>query len=77
MRNRYAICNETFEAMPWAEAFELARSIGYTGLEIAPFTLGPDAFHMITASRIVSAAQVRICKSLVFTGCLPRPKATT
>ncbi len=77
MRNRYAICNETFEAMPWAEAFELARSIGYTGLEIAPFTLGPDAFH-ITDQRRRDLSRRPKCdlQVLVFIGCLPRPKAT-
>ena len=59
MTFRYAICNETFEEMPWSEAFELARSIGYTGLEVAPFTLGPDAFHISDQRRreLVEAAR--------------------
>jgi sugar phosphate isomerase/epimerase len=36
---RYAICNETFEGWDHARVCRLVGSLGYQGLEIAPFTL--------------------------------------
>ncbi len=46
---KFAICNETFQDMPMEAAFEMARSCGYTGIEIAPFTMNKDA-RQITAN---------------------------
>jgi sugar phosphate isomerase/epimerase len=38
---RYAICNETFEGWDHARVCRYVAGLGYQGLEIAPFTLGP------------------------------------
>lgn len=36
---RFAVCNEMFESLSLSETAKLAASIGYEGLELAPFTL--------------------------------------
>ena len=39
---KFAICNETFQHLPFSAQCQLAADIGYIGLEIAPFTLADD-----------------------------------
>lgn len=48
---KFAICNETFQAWPFEKAFAFARECGYTGIEIAPFTIHSDAREISAAKR--------------------------
>ena len=36
---KLGICNETFQDWPFEKAFKCAKELGYTGIEIAPFTI--------------------------------------
>lgn len=40
---KYAACNEMFGNRPFVDTFSTLRELGYTGVEIAPFTLNFDA----------------------------------
>ncbi len=46
---KFAICNETFQDRSFAEQCRTASDLGYTGLEIAPFTL-TDTVQALTVS---------------------------
>jgi sugar phosphate isomerase/epimerase len=48
---RYAICNETFEGWDHERVCRLVASAGYTGLEVAPFTLAPRVTDISAAER--------------------------
>jgi sugar phosphate isomerase/epimerase len=48
---KFAICNETFQDWPIDRAFAFAADCGYTGVEIAPFTLGTSATEISPARR--------------------------
>jgi sugar phosphate isomerase/epimerase len=47
---KFGICNELFENWPWERLCDFVRSIGYQGIEIAPFTLAESA-ERITPQR--------------------------
>ncbi|HEY2839251.1 MAG TPA: sugar phosphate isomerase/epimerase family protein, partial [Pirellulales bacterium] len=48
---KYAICNETFLDWPLERGFAFARECGYTGIEIAPFTISADVREISSARR--------------------------
>lgn len=56
---KYAICNETFQDWPFGKAFAYAREVGYTGVEIAPFTLASSATEVSQEQRTTVRQQIK------------------
>jgi sugar phosphate isomerase/epimerase len=58
---KLAICNELFENWPWEKICDFVRSVGYTGIEVAPFTLAGRAEEITPQRRseLRSAAESR------------------
>jgi sugar phosphate isomerase/epimerase len=56
---RIAICNELFDGMEQPAVFETAASLGYDGVEMAPFTLGaePTALQLGQRETLRTAAE--------------------
>jgi sugar phosphate isomerase/epimerase len=48
---RQAICNEVFEKQPFPDVCKAIRRAGYSGIEIAPFTLSDDPAAIPTDKR--------------------------
>lgn len=48
---KFAICNETYGDWPLERALAHAAEAGYTGWEVAPFTLGDDPLQMSAVDR--------------------------
>jgi sugar phosphate isomerase/epimerase len=51
-RFKYAVCNELFAGWPFDKAFAFAAKCGYTGVEIAPFTIATYAAQISAGRRI-------------------------
>jgi sugar phosphate isomerase/epimerase len=64
---RHAICNEVYEKRPFAEACRSIRQAGYTGIEIAPFTLDEDPAS-VSAARRRECAEIIRSEGLEFVG---------
>jgi len=67
MTFRHAICNEAFEGWRFSDACGAIRRIGYTGIEIAPFTLSDDPVRIPAAARRAYADVIR-SEGLSFAG---------
>jgi sugar phosphate isomerase/epimerase len=48
---KLSLCNEVLREFEFARQCGYAASLGYAGLEVAPFTLGDDAYRMPPAQR--------------------------
>ncbi|MGD9882077.1 MAG: sugar phosphate isomerase/epimerase family protein [Reyranella sp.] len=48
---KLSLCNEVIRDLPFDRQCALAAGLGYHGLELAPFTLGDDAWRMPAARR--------------------------
>jgi len=66
-RFRHSICNEVFEKWGFADTCRAIRKAGYTGIEIAPFTLAEDP-AVIPAARRREYASVMQAEGLTFVG---------
>lgn len=64
---RHAICNEVFQGWKFHEACRKIREIGYTGIEIAPFTLS-DEPAAITADERRQYRAIMNSEGLIFAG---------
>jgi sugar phosphate isomerase/epimerase len=58
---KFAICNETFLDWPFDKAFDFAAECGYTGIEIAPFTIAPED-RQFDARQISAARRAEVCR---------------
>src|ERR1700730_8603993 len=54
---RFAICNETFLDWSFDKAFGFAAECGYSGIEIAPFTMASDVREIDAARRALVPRQ--------------------
>ena len=51
---KFAICQELFENWDWERQCRFIAEVGYTGIEVAPFTLAPlitGVSNAVAASR--------------------------
>ena len=67
MEFRHSICNEAFDKWPFADACKAIRKAGYTGIEIAPYTLA-EAPGEITAAQRAEYRGIIASEGLSFVG---------
>ncbi len=56
---KFAICNELFQDWPFDKVFAFTRECGYTGIELAPFTMNSDAYAISASHRQEVRRQAR------------------
>jgi len=56
---KYAICNELFEGQPLEQYLPLVASLGYTGLEVAPYAFEKHVADMSADEARSVAKQIR------------------
>src|SRR6266702_1480698 len=66
-RFRQSICNEAFDKWPFADACKAIRKAGYTGIEIAPFTLAETPGE-VTAGQRAEYRDITASEGLTFVG---------
>ena len=64
---RHSICNEAFDKWPFVDACRAIRKAGYTGIEIAPFTLAETPAE-VTAGQRVEYRDIIASEGLTFVG---------
>jgi sugar phosphate isomerase/epimerase len=64
---RHSTCNEAFDKWPFADACKAIRKAGYTGIEIAPFTLA-ETPAAITAAQRREYRDIMASEGLQFVG---------
>ncbi len=67
MSFRHAICNEAFDKWDFAESCRVMKRLGYTGIEIAPFTLAADPAD-IGVDRRRELSDIIVSEGLEFVG---------
>jgi D-psicose/D-tagatose/L-ribulose 3-epimerase len=67
MEFRHSICNEAFDKWQFADACKAIRKAGYTGIEIAPFTLA-ETPGAITAAQRAKYREIIRSEGLTFAG---------
>ncbi len=64
---RLTLCNEVIKELPFAQQCALTASLGYDGIEIAPFTLDLEAPHRLPAARKAEIRRMAMDQGLPIT----------
>jgi sugar phosphate isomerase/epimerase len=66
-RLQIALCNEVLQPLPFARQCEIAKALGYDGLELAPFTVS-EAPEAMTEQQARDTARIASDHGLAITG---------